>query len=60
MGSSFGKSGKLKFLTFWDALLQAIFFTICFVNDLIGTNEDTPKKIPLIRKLKDLVINNHF
>jgi hypothetical protein len=56
MGSSFGKSGKLKFLTFWDALLQAIFFTICFVNDLIGTNEDTPKKIPLIRKLKDLIL----
>ncbi|EFA08684.2 androgen-induced gene 1 protein isoform X1 [Tribolium castaneum] len=56
MGDSFGKSGKLKFLTYWDALLQALFFTICVINDLVGTNEEAPKKAPLIRRVKDLIL----
>lgn len=82
MGSSFGKSKKLKFLTYWDAviiifqfiiiikiliiifflfqLLQALFFTICVVNDLIGSNENEPKKVPLIRKIKDVVRNKNY
>ena len=33
--------------------LQGIFFTIAFVNDFIGSNEAVPKKIPVIRKIKD-------
>lgn len=53
MGKSFGKSNKLKYLTFWDALLQAVFFTIALLNDLIGTNENFPEKPVLIRKIKD-------
>ncbi|RZC33098.1 androgen-induced gene 1 protein-like [Asbolus verrucosus] len=28
MGSSFGKSGKLKFLTFWDAILPCLAFPL--------------------------------
>ncbi|XP_018570335.1 androgen-induced gene 1 protein-like isoform X1 [Anoplophora glabripennis] len=56
MGESFGFSGKLKFLTFWDALLQGFFFAICLLNDFIGTNENVPKRIPLIRKIKDLIL----
>ncbi|KAG7209537.1 hypothetical protein KM043_015617 [Ampulex compressa] len=45
--------GKFKFLTFWDAIVQAIFFFICVVNDWCGTNAVNPKKPPLIRKIKD-------
>ncbi|XP_043274500.1 androgen-induced gene 1 protein-like isoform X2 [Venturia canescens] len=45
--------GKFKFLTFWDAIIQAIFFLICVVNDLYGTNKVAPKSVPLIRKIKD-------
>ncbi|XP_067211229.1 androgen-induced gene 1 protein isoform X3 [Linepithema humile] len=45
--------GKFKFLTFWDAILQAVFFLICFLNDLVGTNAVNPKKPPFTRKLKD-------
>ncbi|CAH0564640.1 unnamed protein product [Brassicogethes aeneus] len=56
MGESFGFSGKLKFLTFWDALLQGLFFTICLLNDLIGTNDVAPKKTPIIRKIKDFLL----
>ncbi|XP_011155289.2 androgen-induced gene 1 protein isoform X2 [Harpegnathos saltator] len=45
--------GKFKFLTFWDAILQAVFFLICVLNDCFGTNAVNPKKPPFIRKLKD-------
>lgn len=45
--------GKFKFLTFWDAILQAVFFLICMLNDWYGTNAVNPKKPPFIRKLKD-------
>ncbi|XP_031844584.1 androgen-induced gene 1 protein isoform X1 [Nomia melanderi] len=47
--------GKFKFLTFWNAIVQAIFFFICMLNDWFGTNAVNPKKPPFIRKLKDFV-----
>ncbi|XP_019543662.2 androgen-induced gene 1 protein isoform X1 [Aedes albopictus] len=53
-GGEFG--GKLKYLTVWDAILQAIYFTVCLINDFIGTNEVAPRKTPLIRKLKDYML----
>ncbi|KZC04567.1 Androgen-induced gene 1 protein [Dufourea novaeangliae] len=48
-----GYGGKFKFLTFWDAIIQAVFFFICMLNDWFGTNAVNPKKPPFIRKLKD-------
>ncbi|KAF2898722.1 hypothetical protein ILUMI_07453 [Ignelater luminosus] len=45
--------GRLKYLTIWNMLLQATFFTVCTLNDVIGSNEDTISNKPLIRKLKD-------
>ncbi|XP_050309181.1 androgen-dependent TFPI-regulating protein-like [Anthonomus grandis grandis] len=57
-GDSSFNTKKLKFLTYWDAILQSIFFTICFLNDIIGSNESTPKKAPLIRKVKDIVFSS--
>lgn len=58
MGSSFGKTKKLKFLTYWNALLQGLFFTICLMNDIFGNNEQNPKKPPLIRKIKDAIFTS--
>uniref|UniRef100_A0A1A9WK81 Androgen-induced 1 n=1 Tax=Glossina brevipalpis TaxID=37001 RepID=A0A1A9WK81_9MUSC len=52
--ASFG--GKLKFLTFLDAIIQAVYFTIALINDFMGTNEVSPKRLPLIRKLKDYMM----
>ncbi|XP_049856042.1 androgen-induced gene 1 protein-like isoform X1 [Schistocerca gregaria] len=51
MGSGFG--GKLQFLTFWNAILQSVYFVVCVTNDCIGTNENNPNRPPLIRRLKD-------
>ncbi|CAH1180292.1 unnamed protein product [Phaedon cochleariae] len=56
MGQSFGFSGKLKFLTYWDAILQGLFFTICLLNDFIGTNENLPKRSPIIRRVQDKLL----
>ncbi|ENN70612.1 androgen-induced gene 1 protein [Dendroctonus ponderosae] len=56
LGDAKFRTKQLKFLTYWDALLQSIFFTICVLNDFIGSNERFPKKRPLIRKIKDFVL----
>nr|XP_012235073.1 PREDICTED: androgen-dependent TFPI-regulating protein-like isoform X1 [Linepithema humile] len=45
--------GQMKYLTVWNVILQAVFFLICFLNDLVGTNAVNPKKPPFTRKLKD-------
>ncbi|XP_033341583.2 androgen-induced gene 1 protein isoform X3 [Megalopta genalis] len=50
-----GYAGKWKFLTFWGAILQALFFFVCMLNDWFGTNAVNPKKPPLIRKFKDFL-----
>ncbi|XP_049548605.1 androgen-induced gene 1 protein-like isoform X3 [Anopheles darlingi] len=48
--------GRSKFLTYWCLILQAVYFTICLLNDFIGTNEVAPKRMPLIRKVKDYTL----
>ncbi|XP_015601866.1 androgen-induced gene 1 protein isoform X2 [Cephus cinctus] len=53
MHSAYG--GKFKFLTFLDAIIQVIFFLICILNDVAGTNKLNPKKRPLVRRLKDYI-----
>lgn len=54
MGNNFG--GKFKYLTFLDAIIQAVYFTISLTNDFIGTNEVAPKTLPKIRKIKDFFL----
>ncbi|KAH0544253.1 androgen-induced gene 1 protein-like [Cotesia glomerata] len=48
-----GYGGKFKFLTFWDAIIQAVFFFLCILNDIYGTNKVAPKQTPLLRRIKD-------
>ncbi|KAB0793358.1 hypothetical protein PPYR_12978 [Photinus pyralis] len=48
--------GRLKFLTIWNMLLQAAFFTICLLNNFIGTSEINPKSKPFIRRIRDTVL----
>ncbi|XP_049871954.1 androgen-induced gene 1 protein-like [Pectinophora gossypiella] len=45
--------GKFKYLTYLNAMLQTLYFTVALLNDLIGTNEPSPPEKPLIRRLKD-------
>ncbi|KAL9925277.1 androgen-induced gene 1 protein isoform X3 [Glossina fuscipes] len=49
-------AGKFQFLTFLDAIIQAVYFTIALINDFVGTNEVSPKRLPRIRKLKDYMM----
>ncbi|KOB72587.1 Uncharacterized protein OBRU01_12018, partial [Operophtera brumata] len=53
---SFG--GKLKYLTFINAMIQTAYFTLAALNDLIGSNEPSPRDKPLIRRVKDLVFSS--
>ncbi|CAB3378028.1 Hypothetical predicted protein [Cloeon dipterum] len=50
-----GYGGKFKYLTFWDAVLQSLFFILCLFNDFLGSNENDPKTKPLLRRIKDYV-----
>ncbi|KAK3911705.1 Androgen-induced gene 1 protein [Frankliniella fusca] len=52
-GSGFG--GKFVFLTFWDAILQAVYFTIALGNDAVGDHSPNPSNPPLIRRIKDFI-----
>ncbi|XP_066597651.1 androgen-dependent TFPI-regulating protein-like isoform X4 [Prorops nasuta] len=45
--------GQLKYLTIWCLIAQALFFLICILNDWVGTNAVSPKKRPVMRKVKD-------
>lgn len=58
MGITYGRTNKLKFLTYWDALLQSFFFTIAFLNEIIGNTDlvPPPKRTSIIRKFKDLLL----
>ncbi|KAJ8866313.1 hypothetical protein PR048_032156 [Dryococelus australis] len=53
IGSSFG--GKFKFLTFWDAIIQAVYFGIALLSDLATINEKPSTKEPLIRRIRNYV-----
>ncbi|XP_046753510.1 androgen-induced gene 1 protein-like isoform X6 [Diprion similis] len=45
--------GQFKYLTFWDLILQAVFFFVCLLNDFGGSNELCPAKRPILRRVKD-------
>ncbi|XP_046492800.1 androgen-induced gene 1 protein isoform X3 [Neodiprion pinetum] len=47
--------GQLKFLTFWNLILQAVFFFVCLLNDFGGSNELSPAKRPILRRVKDFI-----
>lgn len=39
-------------------MVQTLYFTIAFANDLFGSNEQTPSEKPLIRRIKDVVFSS--
>lgn len=51
----FWRLGQSKYLTFWNLVLQSVYFTVCVINDLIGTNDIHPKKTPFVRSLRDFI-----
>lgn len=44
-------------LIYCSQVLQTVFFSICILNDLIGSNE-IQKKVPLIRRIKDTIFTS--
>lgn len=34
-------------------IVQAVYFTVCVLNDLIGSNKVAAKNLPFIRRFKD-------
>ncbi|XP_013110935.1 androgen-induced gene 1 protein isoform X2 [Stomoxys calcitrans] len=47
---------KIQYLTYWNLIIQALYYTISLVNDFVGTNEVSPKKLPMVRKIKDYLM----
>lgn len=48
-------STTILFLFF--QMVQTVYFTIAFINDVIGNNEPTPSDKPLIRRIKDTMFS---
>ncbi|GAB0092534.1 androgen-induced gene 1 protein [Sergentomyia squamirostris] len=48
--------GKFKYLTFLNAICQALYYTVSLANDFVGSNRVSHTKLPLIRKLKDYMM----
>ncbi|XP_011304581.1 androgen-dependent TFPI-regulating protein-like isoform X2 [Fopius arisanus] len=45
--------GQLKYLTIWGVIAQTVFFFLCILNDLYGSNKVIPKRTPALRRIKD-------
>ncbi|XP_014096193.1 androgen-induced gene 1 protein isoform X2 [Bactrocera oleae] len=52
-----GFGQKVKFFTFWNLIIQTIYYVISLINDFLGTNEVAPKHTPTIRKVKDYLMS---
>ncbi|CAG9788734.1 unnamed protein product [Diatraea saccharalis] len=50
--------GKLKYLTFINAMLQTVYFTVALCNDLFGNNEPTHSDKPIVRRIKDTIFTS--
>jgi len=50
-----GSGGRFKYLTFWNLILQAIFFSASFINDIVGTREKDAKKRASLQRILDTV-----
>lgn len=53
VGKAFPRTRNLKFLEFWNALVQAAFFTLSFIDDLIGKNGGYLRQMLYLRKVRD-------
>ncbi|XP_047489644.1 androgen-dependent TFPI-regulating protein-like [Penaeus chinensis] len=45
--------GPFKFLTFWDMLVQFLYFVVAFSNDLFGSSVLDRKRQSLLQKFRD-------
>ena len=54
--ASFG--GTLKYLTHWNVWLQAGYFLIAFVNDMIGSDSKTKERSSAFQKLRDFLFSS--
>lgn len=50
--------GRLKYLTFWNLALQAVFFSLSFVNDFVGTRTEDVTKRGRLQTLLDTVFTS--
>ncbi|CAK1603519.1 unnamed protein product [Parnassius mnemosyne] len=56
----FPLKSRSLFLTIWCLIMQIAYHTIAFLNDIIGSNDPSPKKKPLIRLIKDTLFSLAF
>ncbi|XP_023175343.2 androgen-induced gene 1 protein isoform X2 [Drosophila hydei] len=48
---------KLRFLSYWSLIIQALYYIVSLVNDFVGTNELVPRRAPAIRQFKDWLLS---
>ncbi|XP_053612298.1 androgen-induced gene 1 protein-like [Plodia interpunctella] len=60
MYASMPFKARQVFLTIWCFILQTLYFSVSFLNDISGTNAPAPNKTPLIRTIKDNLFSLAF
>ncbi|XP_023942362.1 androgen-induced gene 1 protein [Bicyclus anynana] len=56
----FPLKSRSMFLTIWCLILQTVYHFVAFLNDVFGTNAQSPKKTPVIRQIKDTIFSLAF
>lgn len=49
--------GALKYLTYWDMVLQFVFFSLAFINDIYGTDTIIKRRQSSLQKLRDFLFS---
>jgi len=51
-------AGRCKYLTFLNAILQFIYYSLCVVNDLLGSNSRNGKSQSKLQKIRDFLFGS--
>ncbi|XP_073992521.1 androgen-dependent TFPI-regulating protein-like isoform X2 [Rhodnius prolixus] len=46
---------KLKFLTYWNGLLQALYYSVCLINDILGPKDAETGNTTTLNRVKDFM-----
>ncbi|CAL4080449.1 unnamed protein product, partial [Meganyctiphanes norvegica] len=49
--------GQLKYLTYWDMLIQCFYFTLALINDVFGTDTISKRRKSNLQKMRDFLFS---
>ncbi|CAL4131304.1 unnamed protein product [Meganyctiphanes norvegica] len=56
--AGFAQLNPFKFLTFWDMLIQSIYFSLAFLNDVVGSSTISRRKQSRLQRIRDFFFSS--